>query len=200
MVTSRVLQVAALVVAVSGSCNSLCQATSAQKPPRPPYVRDGTAVAAPDQSPVHPEIHVDQLCRILPNPNQPLAANGKKPHPKADYIVCHLESVNSSSHVEEMLVSGTRQRTSVSIHEQEYVLQNILPEPATFVIENPVPKDWQVDSDPQPTEMAGSVAIFRVEAQPGQIVRLHVGLRHAKAKKPKSSSTSAPTAPPSPST
>jgi hypothetical protein len=30
--------------------------------------------------------------------------------------------------------------------------------------------------------MVGNIAEFRVIAQPGEIVRLHVGLRHAKTK------------------
>jgi hypothetical protein len=58
--------------------------------------------------------------------------------------------------------------------------------PITFVVEQPLRKDWLVDSDPLPQEVVGSTAMFRVGADPGQIVRLHVGVRHSVAKKPKS--------------
>jgi hypothetical protein len=50
-------------------------------------------------------------------------------------------------------------------------------DPNTFVAEQFVPQGWVVDSDPQPTEIAGTTASFRVYAQPGEIVRLHLGLR-----------------------
>jgi hypothetical protein len=42
-----------------------------------------------------------------------------------------------------------------------------------------------VDSDPQPAEMEGSTAVFRVYAEPGEIVRLHVGVRRTTELKPK---------------
>lgn len=112
------------------------------------------------------EIRVDQNCRILPDRT-------------TDPTVCRLESVHTSSHPEEMTREGVTRRTEVYIAEQEYLLQNATGEPVIFVVEQLVPKGWNIDSDPQPTEVQGTKALFRVGADPGQIVRLHVGLRHA---------------------
>lgn len=53
-----------------------------------------------------------------------------------------------------------------------YLLQNVTAEPVIFVVEQLVSEGWQVDSDPQPTEMVGATALFRVHAQPGETVRL----------------------------
>jgi hypothetical protein len=58
--------------------------------------------------------------------------------------------------------------------------------PVVFVVLEEVPKGWRVDSDPQPTEMQGDIAIFHVDAEPGKIVRLHVGVRKTTDLKPKS--------------
>jgi hypothetical protein len=128
------------------------------------------------------EVQVDQRCRILPNAEYQYVGK-KKARPVKDATVCHLESVLDSSHAEKRLVAGQVQRSQVQIAEQEYVLQNVTDQPLTFVVEQTVPRDWQVDSDPRPVSMEGSTAIFKVNAEPGQIVRLHVGVRHAKNKK-----------------
>ena len=42
-----------------------------------------------------------------------------------------------------------------------------------------VPENWMVDSDPQPFGIDGSTALFRLSAEPGQRVRLHVGMRRS---------------------
>ena len=65
------------------------------------------------------------------------------------------------------------------------MLQNITMKPAIFAVLVEVPKGWSVDSDPQPTEIEGDVAIFRVHAEVGETVRLHVGVRRTKDLKPK---------------
>jgi len=138
-------------------------------PPRPEY-------------PIVHEIHVDQECRLLlasasPDPGV------KKAKLERDPVICHLESVNNSQHMEEAIVGDELRRSRVTIEEQEFVLQNISSDRTVFVVEQPVAPGWMVDSDPRPAEMVGSMkeqtAIFRVYAEPGQIVRLHVGLRHA---------------------
>jgi hypothetical protein len=133
-------------------------------------------------SPLLKEIHVDQHCRILHDDT--LASDGAK----TDSVICHLESVKSSRHVEEAVDANAKQRTLVTISEQDYLLQNVTKAPIAFVVEHPVPDGWKIDSDPEPTEMVGSVAHFRVMAQPGQIVRLHVGERQAKRLAPDSAS------------
>ena len=116
------------------------------------------------------EIHVDQKCQILEGHGGSL---------RMDPVICHLESVHFSSHVEETVKDGVTRSSLVTISEQEYLLQNVTVEPVIFVVEQLVPKGWEVNSDPQPTEIIGSTALFRVNAEPGQIVRLHVGERHA---------------------
>jgi len=130
------------------------------------------------------EIHVDDRCRLLPNPAL-RSAGGKKPHLRKDPVICHLESLLTSGHMEESMVGNEVHRSWVSIREQEYVLQNIAPVSKQFIVEQFVPNGWVVDSDPQPGEMAGATAIFRVQAEPGQVVRLHVGIRRTKALRPK---------------
>lgn len=136
-----------------------CHATGAR-----PTASNLTAPALSNATPK--EIRVDQNCRILP---------GRM----ADPTICRLESVLTSSHPEEMIREGVTRRSEVYIAEQEYLLQNVTGEPVIFVVEQLVPKGWKIDSDPQPTEVQGTKAVFRVGADPGQMVRLHVGLRHA---------------------
>jgi hypothetical protein len=75
-------------------------------------------------------------------------------------------------------VDGVVQHAKVNVADQTYLLQNIHSEPVVFVGAQEVPDGWHIDSDPQPKAMKGVFAIFRVNAQPGQIVRLHVGMVH----------------------
>jgi hypothetical protein len=146
-----------------------------QTAPQPP------ATPAVHRAPYSPfkEIHVDESCRLLPRPAQP-AYSKKKPRLRTDPVICHLEAIAKSQHMEERIVGNEMLRNNVSITEQTYVLQNITEETAIFAVEQPVPQGWVVDSDPQPTEMDGPTAVFRVYAQPGEIVRLHVGMRRTK--------------------
>jgi hypothetical protein len=161
--------------------SAACQAQSAQKTaPRPPYVSPPEV----DISSEVREIHVDQFCRILPDQAQSAGAVAKL-RPKKDSVICHLETVLQSSHAEERLVGNELERSVVHIEEQEYVLQNVTDYQVVFVVEQPLRKGWFVDSDPPPQEVAGSTAIFRVNAVPGEIVRLHVGVRHEIPKKAK---------------
>ena len=176
-----------LSAAASLGASGLQSSGSQQPPARPAYHRQpGVGLK---------EIRVDERCRILPK--EPAGFKGK-PKTRKDSEVCHLESQHTSNHIEKTVVDGAPVRSSVTIEEQEFVLQDVMDEPVTFVVEQPVGQDWQVDSDPQPTNMVGNIAEFRVIAQPGETVRLHVGLRHAKTKmqKEKSASSVASTASP----
>lgn len=128
-------------------------------------------------------IYIDQDCRIEPDPAHPLP--GKKLQPFSDPIICHLESVLQSNHIEERIVGEELHRSRVYIAEQEYVLQNITEGQVLFIVQHAVSADWTVDSDPQPVSTEGDMAVFPVYADPGQIVRLHVGLRHAQPLKTK---------------
>ena len=94
-----------------------------------------------------------------------------------DITICHLESVHTSDHVEEVLSDGVLLPNKVTIAEQEYLLKNVTSAPVTFVIEHTLPADWKFDSDPQPVRIIDNIGFFRVNAEPGQIVRLHVGER-----------------------
>jgi hypothetical protein len=124
------------------------------------------------------EIHVDHHCRIYArdrtSPTQPYG------HPTLhrDTTVCRLESVFHTRHYDEVVDQGTVKRTRVEIREQMYVLHNITPTPAVFIVDHPLPRGWQIDSTPAPTLVADDLATFRVVAQPGETIRLHVGERH----------------------
>lgn len=96
-----------------------------------------------------------------------------------DEAICHLESVLSSHHIEAKIAEGERSRFLVRVNEQEYVLQNPTDKPALFAVRHEVPENWKVDSDPLPTSMDGSTAVFKVNADPGQRVRLHVGMHRS---------------------
>jgi hypothetical protein len=139
----------------------------------PAFSQSGSASAPPVK-----EIHVDRSCKVLLESSAALSGYGEEDL-RNDHVICHLESVFKSHHVEEALRDGGRQRSKVTIREQEYLLQNVTAEPVTFVVEHVLPDDWTVDSDPQPIKVVGNTAYFRVSAEPGEIVRLHVGERHA---------------------
>ena len=128
-------------------------------------------------------IYVDQDCRILPSANPILP--GKRAKPFNDSNICHLESITQSSHIEEKIAGNELYRSRVHIAEQEFVLQNITDAQAEFIVEVPVDSDWVIDSDPQPVSTEGDIAVFPVYADPGQIVRLHVGMRHTQPLKTK---------------
>lgn len=131
-----------------------------------------SVTAQSDTSALSQQIYVDDRCQVLDAGSGQFAAN-------AD--VCHLDGagVQRSSHVAAKEVDGVVQHSLVSVAEQTYMLQNIHQQPVVFVVAHQVPDGWHVDSDPQPVTVKGGVAIFRVVAQPGQIVRLHVGTAHA---------------------
>jgi hypothetical protein len=127
--------------------------------------------------PVRLSIVVDQSCLIQPESDP--AVLGDHEDAFSDDAICHLESVLSSHHAEEKITDGETSRFFVRIAEQEYVLLNPTDEPAVFIVRQDVPENWTVDSDPQPSSMDGSTAVFRVNAEPGQRVRLHVGVRRS---------------------
>jgi hypothetical protein len=132
-----------------------------------------TAQAAPaDPSTTWQQVYVDDHCQVLDASSGQFAAN-------AD--VCHLDGmgVHRSSHIAAKEVDGVVQHSLVNVAEQTYLLQNIHDQPVVFVVAHQVPDGWRIDSDPQPVTQKDGVAIFRVIAQPGQIVRLHVGAQHA---------------------
>jgi hypothetical protein len=125
------------------------------------------------------EIHVDRSCKILLDKSDALSEYTDADL-ENDHVICHLESRFKSHHVEEALKDGARLRSKVTIEEQEYLLQNVTAASVAFVVEHKLNgDDWTIDSDPQPVKVVDGTAFFRVYAEPGQIVRLHVGERHA---------------------
>lgn len=153
--------------------------------------------AAVAQRPAYPivrEIDINSDCRILLAPADP--ASKKKAKLEYDSDICHFENVLHSEHVEESIDGDELNRTRVEVQEEGFVLQNLSNDPVVFVVKQPVPKGWRVDSDPQPVKLvsqhaAGNhgheiqVAVFYVNAQPGEVVHLHVGERHTKLLKPR---------------
>jgi hypothetical protein len=127
-------------------------------------------------------IHVDQDCRILPRPGNPLS---KKTRPYHDDAICSVESPAESTHWEEKISGDQLQRWLVRIREQTLVFQDVADQPVMYIVEYAVPKDWFVDSDPQPWQMDGQTAYFRVYVKPGETISLHVGVRREWAQKPK---------------
>jgi hypothetical protein len=128
-------------------------------------------------------IVVDKSCRIEPE-SDPLVV-GDHVDAFRDDAICHLESVLSSQHIEEKIADGQRSRFSVRVAEQEYVVQNPTDKPSLFIVRHEVPKNWIVDSDPRPSSTDGSTAVFRLNAEPGQRVRLHVGMHRRYTINPK---------------
>lgn len=129
-----------------------------------------------DQPAPH-SIVVDKSCLIQPE-SDPLVL-GDHVDAFRDDAICHLESVLSSQHIEEKITQSQRSHFFVRVAEQEYVVQNPTDKPTVFIVRHDVPESWIVDSDPQPSSVDGSTAVFRLLAEPGQRVRLHVGMHRS---------------------
>ena len=122
-------------------------------------------------------IIVDKSCLIQPE-SDPLVL-GDHIDPFRDNAICHLEKVFSSHHIEEKLTEGERSRFFVRVAEQEYVVENPTDQPALFIVRHNVPENWIVDSNSQPSSMDSSTAVYQLKADPGQRVRLHVGMHRS---------------------
>jgi hypothetical protein len=122
------------------------------------------------------QIYVNEDCGIYPGLVVPITLR-KRPSAWFDPAICHVESVHSSEHREEKAVGTELTRSDVEVNEQEFVLQNVTMKPAIFAVVVELPKGWKVDSDPQPTEMQGDLAIFRVHAEVGETYSSRVGGR-----------------------
>jgi hypothetical protein len=73
---------------------------------------------------------------------------------------------------------GVLEQRSIDVDEVEYLVHNAAADPRVVILERPVRAGWSVDSDPKPVETTATVNRFRVELQPNQSVRLHIGERH----------------------
>lgn len=148
-----------------------------------PKAQDPPAMNAPTAGSAIPEVHVDRRCRILPD--RASLAPGKRARPRWDPRVCHLEAVFHTHHLEQKTVGMELLRADVEIYEQQYVLGNLTDQAELFVIEQPATKGWTFESDPPPFKVAGKMVYFDAYVQPGEEVRLHVGMRHETPLKPK---------------
>ena len=168
---------------------ALCAAAAmAQRPAYQPAPKTTPAAAEPRAAAAAStlaatEIHVDQRCRILPNSST--LPSGKKAHPRSDWNTCHLESVFDTKHRVQTVVGSELQRSDVEIFEQQYVLGNRSQQPEVFMIEQPALKGWTIEGDPPPFRVADGKEFYRAWVQPGETVRLHVGMRKMTPLKPK---------------
>jgi hypothetical protein len=64
------------------------------------------------------------------------------------------------------------------IREVTYVVHNSAADKRTIVLEHPVDPRFTLTSDPKPTETTATVYRFRLEAAPGETVKLHVAAKH----------------------
>jgi hypothetical protein len=132
------------------------------------------AQADANSAPTLPEIHIDQRCKALSADGLAVAGTPAMLSAKS---FCRLESVKTTQHSETEIANNKPHRVLATVKEQEYMLQNVTGEPVVFVVEQKVPHGWHVDSEPQPLSVSNSTAIFHAIAQPGETVRLHVGMK-----------------------
>jgi hypothetical protein len=159
---------------IFGLCLSHLAGVPAAAQSEPGQPASDNSAATPNSGPTLPEIHINQRCRALSANGLSVAGTPAMLSAKA---FCRLESVKTTQHRETANTNGQPHLVLATVQEQDYLLQNITGEPVVFVVEHRVPHGWQVDSEPQPASMSNSTAIFNAIAQPGQTVRLHVGLK-----------------------
>jgi hypothetical protein len=138
----------------------------------PLYVQQGSAGSSADAS---NEFHVDGSCRVHETVTGP---KGSKDHTYRDRGICAVDPVHVSYRTETDIASSPRKRTHVTIREHTFTFHNPTTQPAVFVLEQVVPKGWEIDSDPQPDKVEGTVARFLIHAEPRQTVSVHVGMRN----------------------
>lgn len=130
---------------------------------------------AQQPSSVPNEFHVDGYCHISEIVNGP---KGPVQHIYKDRGICAVDPAHVSSRTETDMNVAQRKRIHVTIREHTFTLHNPTTEAATFVLDQAVPKGWQIDSDPQPNKVVGTVATYLVTVGPRQTVSLHVGERN----------------------
>lgn len=86
---------------------------------------------------------------------------------------------HNTHHVQRVTISkGVLEQRSMDVDEVEYIVHNAATDPRAVILERPVRNGWSIDSDPKPVETTATANRFRVEVQPNQSVRLHLGERH----------------------
>lgn len=118
------------------------------------------------------EIVVDGECRIHAS-----WITGGSPKAFHDRGICSVDPEHYSERDETTLTAGKKRFSVVTIGEHTFYLHNPAQSAVTFIVNQRLGKNWQVDSEPPPNELHDRTATFRVIAQPGQTVELHVGER-----------------------
>ena len=110
-------------------------------------------------SPLPEAVFITEDCRILALPG------GDDSPYSTDKNTCHRETARN-----------TRQ-ANARIEEHSLILTNFRATPVTFVV-----SQWLfggvIDSVPEPDQVAADTAVFRVNANSGEIVHLHIGVRY----------------------
>ncbi|HEX3941729.1 MAG TPA: hypothetical protein VHX11_09635 [Acidobacteriaceae bacterium] len=89
------------------------------------------------------------------------------------------ESNLSSTHLRHLTVqNGVLIERNEAIREVTYVVHNTATDTRDVLVEHPVEDGWKITSEVQPAETTASVYRFNVITQPGETVRLHVGVAH----------------------
>ena len=134
-------------------------------------------LAQQSEAPAVPEVHVDEHCRVLTQDRFDQSPGYTKPRFRPDDSICHVDASHLSHHWEQNVENGVVKRTYVTVLEHEFLLHDFTDKPVRFIVEQPVPKGWRIDSDPPPTSVDNRIAFFTVDALPGQTVRVHIGER-----------------------
>ena len=89
----------------------------------------------------------------------------------------NTESNLFSTHLRHLTVqNGVLIERNEEIREVTYVVHNTATETRDVLVEHPVEDGWKITSEVQPVETTASVYRFNVITQPGETVRLHVGV------------------------
>jgi hypothetical protein len=121
------------------------------------------------------EIHVDEKCHISEIAPH---SDGLKQHVYTDRGICSVSGNAVSQREETDINDNKRIHRIVTIQEHTFALHNPNEDQVTFYVDQKVPKGWQIDSDPPPASVNGSVATFIVVVAPGETANLHVGERN----------------------
>ncbi|HLJ77419.1 MAG TPA: hypothetical protein VKT75_08395 [Acidobacteriaceae bacterium] len=89
------------------------------------------------------------------------------------------EGQNFTSHLRHLTVhDGYLIERMEQARDVTYVVHNTAADARTVILEHPVQNGWRLSSDTKPVETTATLYRFRVTAQPGETVRLHVGQTH----------------------
>lgn len=92
------------------------------------------------------------------------------------------EGQNFTSHLRHITVhDGYLTERTEQMRSVTYVVHNTAPEARTVILEHPVQDGWKLVSDTKPVETTPTLYRFRIAAQPGETVRLHVGQNYIDA-------------------